>query len=213
MDNLKFCFILCTNDIEYQTECIKYINSLILPDNYSFDIISITNAPSMTSGYNKGMALSDAKYKIYLHQDVFIINKHFLYDILNIFSNPSIGMIGMVGTPVLPISCVPWEASRVGALYSNNILESCISDITSTTLTDVECIDGLLMATQYDLPWREDLFKAWDFYDVSQSFEFRRAGYRVVVPSMDAPWVIHDDGILNLDNYDNEKEIFKKEYL
>ena len=128
-------------------------------------------------------------------------------------SEAAIGMVGMVGTPSLPASITPWEAFRVGALYSNNILESYMSDITAPSLTDVDCIDGLLMATQYDIPWREDLFKEWDFYDVSQSFEFHRANYRVVVPKMDSPWVIHDDGLLNLDNYENEKEIFKKEYL
>ena len=38
------------------------------------------------------------------------------------------------------------------------------------------------MATQYDVPWREDLFDGFDFYDVSQSFEFRKAGYTVGVP-------------------------------
>lgn len=213
MDNHKFCFIMCTNDTEYKNECIKYINNLYVPDGYSLDIVTIENASSMTSGYNQAMSDNDAKYKIYLHQDVFIINKHFLFDLLDVFCDGSIGMVGMVGTPSLPASITPWEAFRVGALYSNNILESYMSDITAPSLTDVDCIDGLLMTTQYDIPWREDLFKAWDFYDVSQSFEFHRANYRVVVPKMDSPWVIHDDGLLNLNNYENEKEIFKKEYL
>lgn len=213
MDNHKFCFIMCTNDTEYKNECIKYINNLYVPAGYSLDIVTIENASSMTSGYNHAMSSNDAKYKIYLHQDVFIINKHFLFDLLDVFRDGSIGMVGMVGTPSLPASITPWEAFRVGALYSNNILESYMSDITAPSLTDVDCIDGLLMATQYDIPWREDLFKAWDFYDVSQSFEFHRANYRVVVPKMDSPWVIHDDGLLNLDNYENEKEIFKKKYL
>ncbi len=31
------------------------------------------------------------------------------------------------------------------------------------TFIPVECIDGLLMATQYDVPWREDLFDGFDF--------------------------------------------------
>ena len=31
---------------------------------------------------------------------------------------------------------------------------------------EVEGVDGLLMATQYDIPWREDLFDGWDFYDL-----------------------------------------------
>lgn len=31
------------------------------------------------------MRESDDKYKVYLHQDTFIINKNFIYDIIDIF--------------------------------------------------------------------------------------------------------------------------------
>jgi len=76
----------------------------------------------------------------------------------------------------------------------------------------VEAIDGLLMATQYDIPWREDVFQKWDFYDVSQSFEFRKRGYEVIVPKMEKPWCIHDDGVMNLENYYEERKKFLREY-
>ncbi len=75
-----------------------------------------------------------------------------------------------------------------------------------------EAVDGFLMATQYDIPWREDVFNGWDYYDASQSFEFRKAGYSVVVPHQDPPWCLHDDGWLNLTNYFNNRLIFKSEY-
>lgn len=68
------------------------------------------------------------------------------------------------------------------------------------------------MITQYDIPWRKDLFCGWDFYDISQCKEFQRAGYDVVVPYMEKPWCIHDDGILNLEHYNTDREIFLEEY-
>ena len=105
-----------------------------------------------------------------------------------------------------------WYGERIGKIYSSNVVEAGISLIGEKEDRDVEAVDGLLMITQYDVPWREDLFKGWDFYDISQSFEFRRAGYRVVVPEMAEPWCIHDDGFLNLANYYNERKIFQKEY-
>lgn len=77
---------------------------------------------------------------------------------------------------------------------------------------EVEAVDGLLMATQYDIPWREDLFHKWDFYDISQSFEFLRAGYKVVVPGQDPVWYLHDCGAINLENYDEEREKFLGAY-
>ena len=75
---------------------------------------------------------------------------------------------------------------------------------------EVEASDGLLMVTQYDFPWRDDLFDKWDFYDVSQSLEFIRHGYKVVVPYMETPWCIHDDGFVNLKNYYEERGQHKR---
>jgi len=66
---------------------------------------------------------------------------------------------------------------------------------------DVEAVDGLLLATQHDVRWREDLFDGWDFYDISECFEMRRAGYRVVVPYQESPWCYHDNTYSKMLNY------------
>lgn len=76
---------MCSNNKQYEDECMLYINDLKIPDGYIVDNIIIHDAISMTSGYNKAMNSSDAKYKIYLHQDVFILNKNFLFDLLYYF--------------------------------------------------------------------------------------------------------------------------------
>ena len=112
----------------------------------------------------------------------------------------------------MPEHAVMWYGERVGRIYTSNVVKAGMSVMGGTGICEVEAVDGLLMATQYDVPWREDLFTGWDFYDVSQSFEFRRKGYRVVVPAMEEPWCIHDDGFLNLSNYYNERKKFLSEY-
>ena len=43
--------------------------------------------------------------------------------------------------------------------------------------------------------------------------EFVRQGYKVVVPNVEKPWVIHDCGLLNLDHYEEERVKFVKEYI
>lgn len=213
----EFCFIICTNDPVYAQECIYYINHLIVPEKIEIDILTVEEAKSLASGYNEAMQCSQAKYKVYLHHDTFIINPNFIQDCLDIFArDPQIGMLGNVGVRSMPSSGVMWDADRYGMLYEQHIYETELlaNGIDSeSSYLEVEAIDGFLMVTQYDIPWREDLFDKWDFYDCSQSMEFIRQGYKVVVPNMKQPWCVHDCGFINLKNYDVEKEKFIREYL
>lgn len=210
----KIAFILCVNSDIYMNEALCFINNLEVPYGCEVEIFTIHDAKSMTDGYNEGMNASNAKYKVYLHQDVLIVNPYFIYDILDIFENSNVGMIGMVGSPCLSESKVMWYSKRIGKIYSANAYETslCKFGEMSDEYESVEVVDGLLMATQYDIPWRADLFDKWDMYDMSQCIEFHRVGYDVVVPNMDAPWCLHDDGCMNWTNYDGELEKFKKEY-
>lgn len=218
MDTNKVSFIVCTNDEAALYECTLYIKQLAIPEGFSVDIIPIRNAASMAQGYDQGMNASDAKYKVYLHQDVLILNKNFIADILTIFQkNNKIGLIGMVGTKQLHSNGCMWSnAMRTGAVRSHCI--STVDDyfnipVSPTRMySPVEAIDGLLMATSQDIPWRSDLFTGWDFYDISQSKEFSRAGYLIAVPYQSSPWVLHDTGFMNLKNYHQYRKVFLEEY-
>lgn len=215
MNEKKFCFIMCVNDVHFEQEAITYINRLHKPEGFEIECLSIWDAASMTAGYNEGMRASDAKYKIYMHQDVFIVNRDFLYRLLEIFDNPTVGMIGLVGAPKMPANGIMWFEKRIGQIFANDVYSSfdIILDAATPPYQPVEVIDGLLMATQYDIPWREDLFTHWDYYDASQSFEFRRAGHEVVIPYMEQSWVMHDEGFMKLKTYYQDRKLFVKEYL
>lgn len=216
MNKNKICFIMCTNDELYEKECMYYIQRLHVPQKYEIELLTVKEADSITMGYNQAMKESDAKYKVYLHQDVFIIYQDFLTALLQIFqSDKMIGMAGIVGSVNIEESSVMWYSDRVGMLHANSVYkaDSYLFGRISGRWQEVTAVDGLLMATQYDIPWREDLFRHWDYYDLSQSMEFRKRGYKIVVPATEMPWCIHDDGILNLGNYYKEREIFIKEYI
>lgn len=211
-------FISCVNDLNLYNKCIEKINDLNF-DKDLVEIIKVENANSLTSGYNKGMREAHGKYKVYLHQDTYIENKDFIKNIISIFEKyPSVGLIGMIGTDKVHLTGV-WSSGNV----YGEVLENSASDThemlpLSSRAFDgdikyVQVVDGLLLASQYDLPWRSDLFTGWDFYDASQCLEFLRHGYRVCVPQQNGkPWVIHDCGELNLTNYDRDRKKFLKEY-
>lgn len=216
MNNKKIAFIICVNSEMYFQECLWYINRLSVPDGYEIDVIAIREANSMCAAYNAAMKSSCAKYKIYLHQDVMIRNNCFLEDIIHLFqADQTVGMIGMIGGTHLPKTGVVYRAWNFGIVDCRDPDMSYywagVKDM-GMQGTIVEAVDGLLIATQYDIPWRDDLFVHFDFYDISQSFEMRKAGYRILVPYQKEPWVVHDAGFAKLTYYDEERKKCLAEY-
>lgn len=218
VDDKKFCFIICYNKEVYLNECLLYLQQLHIPDGYSMDILTISDAPSITKGYQAAMEESDAKYKIYMHQDVFILYPFFLDSLIQIFgSYHRIGMIGMAGSDILSEDYVMGNNGNLTVnLYqrgqSYNDYHNYRYEL-EHGLTVMDSIDGLLMATAYDIPWRTDILDGWDFYDLSQSFEFRKQGYKIVIPVQHYPWCLHDDGgIIEHWDYNRNRYICMKEY-
>lgn len=214
----KVCFVICYNNEQYLSECLLYINNLNIPDGYSIENINIKGAASMTEGYQKAMLSTDAKFIVYLHQDVFILEKDFLKNTIDIFNNDdSVGMIGMVGTEKLPETAIMWQTKERVGLLRSSIIET-VDDYFDKKMqkpyTEVEAVDGLLIMTnRHDVNWRTDLFDGWDFYDISQSTEYRKKGYKVAVPYQEKPWVLHDCGFLNMTDYEKYRQIYINEYL
>jgi hypothetical protein len=214
----KIAFITCVNKEDWYDECQLYIKNLKVPEGMKVELIPVRGAESMCHGYNMGMKQTDAKYKVYIHQDTFIANKNFIGDLLNIFKDKAIGALGVIGARKLPKSGIWWDGLRtVGrvlhACEAESVVDSTCRDIDGAYV-DVDAVDGLLFATQVDLPWREDLFTGWHFYEIAQSMEMWRHGYRVVVPQQeDDFWCIHCPKEKPLDpSYKKYQKIFLKEY-
>ncbi len=214
MNNKKMVFIIAVNNELYYEECKWYIDRLTIPKDFEIDILAIYEASSMTEAYNAAMYSSDAKYKVYLHQDVFIINKNFIVDIIKVFElDEELGMLGVIGGNYLPESGVMYDAWNCGRTVTCDYsLSVDATYFQKKPYTRVDAIDGMLMVTQYDIPWREDILKQWHYYDISQSFEFIRAGYKLCIPYQDRPWSIHDSGTNDLTQYDNNRRIMFDEY-
>lgn len=218
MNQQKISFIMCSNDKIQADECRLYIEQLLIPEGYEIETLVVTEAESMTSGYNEAMNVSDAKYKVYLHQDVLIIKPDFLHVMLALFQkHPEVGMFGVVGNESIAEDGGMWSDGlwrRTGEILVDRVYDKGYSFFARADgeFSEVITLDGLLMVTQYDIPWREDLFRGWDYYDASQSVEFWKAGYKVVVPYMDTPWCLHDNDLVNMTKYDKWKNIFVREY-
>ncbi|MCL4514653.1 MAG: glycosyltransferase family protein [Firmicutes bacterium] len=232
-----FCFITCVNDERLYPICEKHLDALRIPTGYTIEKIKIVGATGMSEGYNEAMRSSDARYKIYLHQDTFILEPDFLFKILDIFQNPHVGLIGMIGSNKLPVTGLwfhdwrhqygqVWEYRRPGGflgLFSKKRTKLLTRGWNRVTkpYVPVLVVDGLLMATQYDIPWREDLNFGFLYYEGPQCLEFIKAGHLVVAPHQAKPWCMHY-GNLEERSYaetirrnvllDKNLVIFRKEY-
>lgn len=219
MNDHKFAIIICTNSPIFWEECAHYINHLVIPEGYELEMLTVKDASCITQGYNEGMSSSDARYKIYMHQDVFLLNRHILSDLLSLFtSDPQIGMVGMVGSEKVSPDGVMWNTVRTGNIYVKNPETPYprLSDYhynIQEGYTYVAQIDGFFMATCHDLPWETDRLDGWDFYDAFQSINFLSHGYKIAVPVQRHPWCLHDNGgILNLSRYDHYRQIFLRSF-
>ncbi|AWK52040.1 glycosyl transferase [Clostridium beijerinckii] len=214
MKENKIAFITCVTDQNLYQKSLSYINKLQVPEGIEMEIIPIIDAKSIASAYNEAMQKSDSKYKVYLREDVYIQNTKFIIDIINIFKrDENIGLIGVAGAKIIPVSGIWQEDHRkVGKVFRND--KGCMELLNYNEVTDlyteVKGIDGLIMITQYDLLWRDDIFDGWHFYDLSESVEFLRKGLKVVVPNQENAWCIHDHGNINTSS---EFEIYRNKFL
>lgn len=215
-ENKYISFIACVNDKEEFKSCRESILKINIPKGYGVEIIKIFNACSMSSGYNKAMNLAKGKYKVYLHQDIKILNTNIINEALEIFNNKEIGIIGIVGSEDIPQSGIWWESlSLFGNIIERGNNSSSLNKIGEVIdkYKKVKAVDGCLMITQYDIEWDEENFDGWHFYDVSQCFRFLNKGKYVVIPKQDNIWVFHDCGEVSMDGFDYYRKKFIEIYM
>ena len=194
----QIAFIICADNEQYYNECVRYINELEVPEHFTTDIICIQEADSMVQGYRAGMQASNAKYKVYLRQDVFILNRNFIPDLLNIFEkDEKIGLIGMAGCSKLPenADCIEcWDIGSMEVFDGRTLADNFELRQPEKEYESVMAVQGTIMITQYDIGWQEeleDVLDGWDFYDIALSLEMKKHGYLVVVPKQNIPWCYH----------------------
>ncbi|MCI9527354.1 MAG: hypothetical protein HFH37_10635 [Lachnospiraceae bacterium] len=212
MADNSIAFIICVNDETYFEECLFYINRLRLPDGYEAEVYPVRQAESIFQGYNMAMQQSGAQYKVYMHQDVFLIDKDIIRYFLNLFEQqPKAGIAGVLGT-----NRYSNERSFFRSWNLGNVLGCSEGKAFHNHLSEepalAAALDGMFLMTAVDLPWREDVLSGWDFYDISQSLEFGRNRRQLWVLAGKKPWCIHDCGYLNLTGYDEAQEAFLEIY-
>ncbi len=177
-----------------QGECLppEFLMSLRLleqPEGFSVDLVEVEGKAGLAAAYGQAMESSGAKYKVYLDERVRILEPQLLVRLVALFeAHPDIGVAGIAGTKALPPDGIAFHsARRIGSLRLAEEGRIVHWGLVLGEAEDVLAVDGFLMATQTDIPWREDLFHGAAFFDTSQCLEFRRQGLRSVVLGQKEP--------------------------
>ncbi|RUT57718.1 glycosyl transferase [Clostridium botulinum] len=123
-------------------------------------------------------------------------------------------MIGVIGAKTIPTNGVWLESiHKYGQVYESRTgnMKLLALNEPKNDYEEVKAINGLIMVTQYDILWREDIFGGWSLYDLAQSVEFTLAGYKVVIPKQNDTWCVHECGNSKND-YDKYKNKFLEQY-
>ncbi len=207
--------IVCVNDETYFEECLFYLDRLHLPDDFVLEVYPVRQASSIYQGYNLAMQQSEAKYKVYMHQDVFLIDPGILIKFLELFErHPKAGIAGVLGADRFSADrrfYRSWNLGNVLGCSEKKAFHNHLSEAPAQALA----LDGMFLMTAQDVPWREDVLSGWDFYDISQSLELKKRGYELWVYAGKTPGCLHDCGYLNLTGYDKAQveflELYQKE--
>lgn len=191
MNTRKFEIIIHATDAAACQRLIQSLQAVNVPEDFDAAIQPVTGDEKYFA-YDTAMRSSDAKYKIYIDEHAIINDENFLHELLEIFRDESIGAVGTSGAVELSTHGVSLtSAKRADENFRG----------------EVEIVDGFFFATQYDLPWRVDLFTDNFFGGQAQCVEFKRAGYKIF---SGGDWIYYNGENFALDETSRNK--FLDEY-
>lgn len=190
-DDKKIAVIVARHGEALPADFLMSLRLLQQPQGFTMELVEVEGKAGMAAAYGQAMEASAAKYKVYLDERVRILEPGLLTRIVRLFEKRAdLGVLGIAGTKLLPPDGIAFHSTRrIGSLRLAGEARTVTWGTVLGEAEDVLAVDGFLMATQADLPWREDLFCGAAFFDAAQCLEFRRRGLRTAVLAQDEPLV------------------------
>lgn len=195
MNENKICFILYCGDHMKHSDALVYIQELNVPENMQIECLTVESNENRYDAFNEGMYSSNAKYKVYMDFNNYILNKNIIYDIMEIFhSDDKIGILGIAGKK--NTACINAGTAEYGkklmdyfdfGLRMENFRE--VEDF-------VEIVDTLantLVITAYDFPWDKENEIDLDGCITLHCKKFMQEGYKVGVVRQNMPWCLKEE--------------------
>lgn len=187
----KIAVIVARQGEALPSEFLMSLRLMEQPAGFTMELVEVEGRAGLAAAYGQAMEASTAKYKIYIDERVRILDSGLFARIVRLFEKRAdLGLVGISGTKILSPDGIAFHSTRrIGSLRLAEEARTVSWGRVLGEVEDVLVVDGFLMATQVDLPWREDLFHGAAFFDAAQCLEFRRRGLRSAVLGQEEPLV------------------------
>ena len=108
LDRRKIAVLVRKADQARYDFCMVSLQNAEWPEGYAVEYSVIDAARPYAAQVNKVLAETDAKYKIYINDDVCLVCKQAIREMLAIFQDEEIAMLGIFGSQSLPVSGNPF---------------------------------------------------------------------------------------------------------
>ena len=180
-----FSFIVCCNDNSqldsYYIPSVEMARKWARDNNLpEIESLVIRGSSSISKSYNYGIKIAKYPIKIFIHQDVHLLNSSWIPKLFYAFSSSDVGLVGMVGTTKLSTKGFWWDSGEEylrGELFSGLEKADWVFSKENSTI-DVTTVDGFFMATNRSIPFDEGV-KGFHFYDMDYSRTMLSLGLKV----------------------------------
>jgi len=121
------------------------------------ELVVVENAPSIAVAYNEGQARATQPIRCYIHHDIQVLDPPALRAQLIDWCVAPIGIVGVVGSRNRSVPW--WEGAALGS-----VIDSRVGVQQFAKGGDAAYLDGILLATCYELTWDEQ-YPGWHWYD------------------------------------------------
>lgn len=190
---IMISIIICSkNKFVFQAVSQQVALTIGLPH----EIIPIDNANirySICEAYNLGASQSKYDYLCFMHEDIKFHSDNWGYEVVDALKDPTIGLIGIMGSIAKTKSPSGWSVDTNLALtrlnfiqrYPNGESRQSLINPEGQALAEVVTLDGCWLCTRKDvwlrLPFDQNTFRNFHFYDLDYALQVFTAGYKVCV--------------------------------
>ena len=216
MNPNKICIIITYEDEITLESCIAYFNQQFIPEQFELELQTILQGTNYFSVLKEILLRTDAKYRIFLNSNVFVLYPFLVDSCLNIFKrDKEIGMIGMSGTDHIPFDGLLWKTMKKDLILQKDVqpdYNNCRYSAEKDGYWEAKIIDDIFFMTSYEFEIRTDLFSDSYLIGGSIALEMQKKGYKIVIPNHCVPWISCDNRYFSLNGYGLSRKIFFDEY-